>query len=363
MRVLVGSLKYSPVYKSHCCAFGGECEKRGYSVRYLLSHAYAWMLPNKIKKKTTFVGNSVDIISAIRDLLDFRNRKKIKESFLEDSPTHVYMHNYHFLNHFIAKLCKKYGSRFIYHVHEPYVENKKAHEGLHQYWLYLFEHFQGKLLHKTDVAIVSSKMASSLFDKRYPNFSGKKKLIPLMYEDLGNPVNNVKDRRYVTFVGPPVPAKSPETFLGIVDYSERNNLGLNFLLISRSQIKESRYYNKSNLEIFYRKRMTDEEFGNLIRKSIMVVTPYKRETQSSVILVSYMYGTPIISSNTGGLAEFVSHKETGYLLDINAKAEEWIEGINYVRRNFSRMSTNCRNYFVKNFSGKNWKKYLDEILV
>jgi glycosyltransferase involved in cell wall biosynthesis len=32
-----------------------------------------------------------------------------------------------------------------------------------------------------------------------------------------------------------------------------------------------------------------------------------------------MYGTPVVSSNVGGLPEFVHHKETGYLVDLNAK--------------------------------------------
>lgn len=362
MAIYVGSLKYSPVYKSHCRAFGKECEKHGYSVRYLFSHGYEWMLSERIMEKTTFVGNSVDIISMIRDSLDFGNREKLKKGFLENRPTHVYMHNYHPLNHFVAKLCGKYDSCFIQHVHEPYVENKKAHGGLHRYWLYLFEYVQGTLLEKTDIAIVSSKMASSLFDKRYPDFSGKKKLIPLMYEDLGNSVEDDQDRKYVTFVGPPVPAKAPETFLDIVDYSDINNLDLDFLLISNSKIKDSRYYEKVNLKVLYKEKMADEEFGSLIRKSLAVITPYKRETQSSVMLVSYMYGTPVVSANTGGLAEFVSHKETGYLLHADAETEEWIEGINYIQNNLSVMSKNCRNYFVENFSGENWKKYLDDIL-
>ena len=362
MTIYVGSLKYSPVFKSHCCAFGKACEKRGYSVRYIFSYEYEWMLPKEIKKKTIFVGHSVDIPSMLKDVFSPKNREKIRKIFLENQPTHIYMHNYHFLNHYIAKLSKKYGCRFIYHVHEPYVQDKKSHGGFQQYWLHLFEYFQGKLLNDTDIAIVSSHMASRLFDLRYPNFSGKKMLIPLMYEDLGNLDLETQDRKYITFVGPPVPAKNPEKFLEIVKYSNDNNLGLKFLLISRSKIKDTRYFQEKNLQVFYKEKISDEEFGELIKKSIAVLTPYRRETQSSVILVSYMYGTPVVSSNVGGLPEFVLHKKTGYLLDVNAKVEEWIEGINYIQKNFFILSKNCRKYFIRNFSGKNWEKYLDALL-
>ena len=362
MTIYVGSLKYSPVFKSHCCAFGKACKEKGYSVRYLFSGGYEWMLPKEIKEKTTFIGRSVGISSMLKDALSFKNKEKIRKMFSEDQPTHVYMHNYHFLNHYIAKLSKRHDCVFIYHVHEPYVQDKKAHAGFHQYWLYLYEYYQGKLLEKADIAIISSRRASSLFDCRYPSYCGKKKVIPLIYEDLGSSVDSMPDRKYVTFVGPPVPAKGPQTFLEIVDYSNQNDLDLNFLLISNSKVRGSRYYNKSNLKIFYKERITDKEFGTYIQKSLAVLTPYKRETQSSVILVSYMYGTPVVSSDTGGLSEFLSHKKTGYLLDKNAKIEEWVKAINYIRKNFSEMSKNCRNYFVENFSGENWEKYLGDLL-
>jgi len=362
MTVYVGSLKYAPVYKSLCCAFGKACEKRGYSVRYLFSREYEWMLPEEIKQKTTFIGHSVSISSMLKDTFSLKNREVVRKIFAEDKPTHVYMHNYHFLNHYIAKLANRHDCVFIYHVHEPYVRDKKAHGGFQQYWLYLFEYFQGKLLKNTDIAIVSSNMASTLFDYKYPNFSGKKMLIPLMYEDLGDTDPGVQDREYITFVGPPVPAKGPEKFLEIVRYSNDNNLGLKFLLISRSKIKDARYFKVRNLKVFCKDRMSDQEFGELIKRSIVVLTPYKRETQSSVILVSYMYGTPVVSSDVGGLPEFVSHGETGYLLSVDAKVEKWIEGISYVQKNFHRLSKNCRNYFVENFSEKNWEKYLDDIL-
>jgi len=363
MTIYVGSLKYSPVFKSHCCAFGRACEEKGYSVRYLFSREYDWLLPREVKEKTVFVGHSVSISSMLKDTFSFKNRKEIRKIFSEDQPTRVYMHNYHFLNHYIAKLSKRHGCSFIYHVHEPYVQNKKAHGGFHQYWLYLFECFQGKLLKNTDVAVVSSNVASHLFDLRYPDFSGKKILVPLMYEDLDGSDSDMQDREYITFVGPPVPAKNPEKFLAIVRYSNDNDLGLKFLLISRSKIRDTRYFREKNLEIFSRKRISNEEFGESIKRSIAVLTPYRRETQSSVILVAYMYGTPVVSSDVGGLPEFVSHRKTGYLLNVDAKVEDWIEGISYVQKNFPMLSKNCRKYFVENFSGKNWKKYLNDILI
>jgi glycosyltransferase involved in cell wall biosynthesis len=360
--IYIGSLKFSPIFKSHCCAFGKACEEGGYTVRYLFSHEYEWMLPQEIKEKTVFIGHSVDILSMLKDSLSRKNRKAISEIFRNGHPAAVYMQNFHFLNNYVAKLSRKNKCRFIYHVHEPFVANKKAHGGFHQYWLHLFEYFQERLLNNTDVAIVSSREASSLFDLRYSQFSGQKMLIPLIYEDLGESENALENRRFVTFVGPPVPAKNPEKFLAIVKHPESKKLNLKFLLISRSEVKDSKYLDEDNLKAFSQKRISDQDFGKLIKQSIVVITPYKRETQSSVILTSYMYGTPVISSNVGGLPEFVSEGKTGYLLSQNDNVTEWLERILRVSENFQEFSDNTRTYFVDNFSGQTWGKYLQKLL-
>lgn len=364
MKIYVGSLQYSPIYKSHCCALGKQCEERGYSVKYLFSEKYKWMLPEEIKRKTMFIGNSAGKFSAIADGLNFKLRKKLKAILSIGKPDYVYMYNFHpFLNYYAAKLSKRYGITFIQHVHEPYTENKKVYGGLHQYyWIYLFEYFQGRLLEKTDIAVLSSCEASSLFEKRYPGFSGRKAAIPLMYEDLGNLASNTKDRKYITFIGPPVPAKGPETFLEIVDYSERHKLELNFVLISRAKIDDPRYYSSGNLKIFYQEKITDEEIGDYLRESLMTITPYKTARQSSVVSTSYMYGTPVISTNVGGLPEVILHLNTGYLLDKDSRVEEWIGGIKFIEDNLSEMSKNCRTYFVEHFSEANWPKYFKDIL-
>jgi glycosyltransferase involved in cell wall biosynthesis len=362
MTIYVGSLEFSPIFKSHCCAFGRACEEKGYSVKYLFSRKYKCLLPPDICAKTIFIGNSTGISSMLRDWLSTGNREIIRETFLKDPPTLVYLQNFHLLNSFIAKLSRKNGGRFIYHVHEPFVKNKKAHGGFHQYWLHLFEYSQERLLKNTDIAVVSSKEASSLFNLRYHHFSGRKILIPLLYEDLGESKTNSGNRIFVTFVGPPVPAKNPEKFLDIVQESSNRNLPLKFLLLSRTALMDPKYFNKNNMEVSKPGLLTDEEFGNFIKKSIAVVTPYTRETQSSVILVSYMYGTPVISSNIGGLPEFVYEGKTGYLLSPTDDVAEWLERIFRLNENFQELSENARTYFLDNFSGKNWEKYLSSLL-
>lgn len=356
--ILVGSLQYSPIFKSHCCAFGKQCEKAGYEVRYLFSNNYKWMLNPDMLEKTTFVGNSNGIKSALIDGLNPSYRKTLKDIIEIDKPSHIYMHNYHpFFNQYISKIARKNNIKFIQHVHEPYVEDKSVYQGFQQYWLYLFEYMQGKLLRTTDVAIVSSDIALYLFQKRYPQYKGRLMKIPLMYEDIGDNID--RQRQYILFIGPLFPAKNPEKFLQIIDYSEKSNMGLKFLLSSRSRITDTRFINRRSLEIFYKEQISDEELASLMSKSIMTITPYKTARQSSVVYTAYMCGTPVLSSNVEGLMESVHHMKTGYCVDLNADIEEWIIGINFIIENLDWLSMNCRTEFLNNFSEINWTHYFN----
>jgi hypothetical protein len=62
------------------------------------------------------------------------------------------------------------------------------------------------------------------------------------------------------------------------------------------------------------------------------------------------------------MPEFVSHGKTGYLVRMDSPIEEWIKGIFFTLKNLHKITTNCRNYFVETSSGKNWRKYLPDLL-
>jgi glycosyltransferase involved in cell wall biosynthesis len=342
---------------------GKQAELKGYDVRYLFSHAYAWMLPPSIKEKTWFIGNSTGIVSSIGDGLSLKTRSKLMKLLKNDPPDYIYCYNFHpFLNYFVASLAKKHGCTFIQHVQEPYVEDKRVYRGMQQYWLRGFEYLQERLLKITDIAIVSSERSRQLFQKRYPDFSGRLMTIPLMYEDQGNVPQNIEKRHFITFIGPPAPAKGTEIFLNVVKYAHEYQYPFEFLLISRKKIEDRRFYKYPNLHIVYNEKISDEDMREYLLESQMVITPYLVATQSSVVLTSFMFGTPALSSNVGGLPEFIEHGKTGYLTDPAAKTEEWVKGVEYITEHLYEMSHNCRNHFKENFSENNWPKYFHMLL-
>lgn len=362
MKVMVASLQYSPVFKSLCCALGNQCEQEGHEVKYLFSTEYSWMLSEETKKKAVFAGRSNSSFSALVDGFDYRVRRLLRTAICEWRPDLLYMYNFHpFLNRYSARIVKKCGGCPIQHIHEPYVEDKSAYEPGHRLMLHIFEVLQGSLVRRAGIVVLSSDEAMRLFKKRFPRFSGRLLRIPLLYEDLGNPGIDLARRRYLSFLGPPVKAKGPATFLSIVKNSEMENRGYEFRLISRKAISDPSYLGHRNLRIFFKQNISDEEIGELIKESIAIIAPYRTARQSSVVSTAYMYGVPVIATNIGGLKEVIDHERTGFLVNENAKLEEWMAGIDFVKKNMTELSARCRSHFVEEFSEVNWKKYLDEL--
>ena len=363
MKVLVGSLQFSPIFKSHCCAFGKQCEKAGHDVTYLFSSHYSWLLDEDSRRKTFFVGDSKDGTSAMLDGLKLSNRRLIRGLIENQKPGCVYMPNIHpFLNRTVAEAAHKIGAVFVQHFHEPYVEDKTAYHGAQRYWLRAFESIQERLLRSTDLAIVSSKDAEALFEKRYPDFDGKMALIPLLYEDLAGSRPSEEERRYVTFIGPVVPAKGPEILAKVVKLALNSAPELRFQIISRVPVKDIDLSSCMNLTVYLKERITDAEFGGRIRQTHVVIAPYKSVRQSSSVITSYMYGVPVVGSNVGGMTEVILSGKTGYLVSLDAKPEEWLDAICQAKKNFPSMSRDCREYFVKKHSETNWANYLEEVL-
>lgn len=351
-------MQYSPIFKSHCYALGKQLKIEGHEIKYLLSSQYKWMLNQEESENVLFAGKSKDLKSILFDSVKISNFSIINKFIEKDRPKFVYFQNIHpIFNYHIIKRVKKYGGTVIQHIHEPYVENKSIYGGSLRYWLYIFEFIQGLILNNVDKAILSSQEASILFNKRYPEFNGKKIMIPLIYEDLGLKRKKYR-RQYINFIGPPVPAKGPEKFLDIVRHSDIDD---KFLLISRLKIEDKKYYQYRNLKIFYEDKINDEIIGNFMDKSLMTITPYKTARQSSVTSTANMYGTPVLGTNINGLKEFIYHKKTGYLVDIDAGIKEWLKGVEYIKNNLDELSANSRNFFEQNHSETNWPKYFKEV--
>lgn len=67
----------------------------------------------------------------------------------------------------------------------------------------------------------------------------------------------------------------------------------------------------------------DDQVASYFRAADLVALPYLKIYQSGVLLMACSYGTPVVATDTGGLAEALRHGETGLLVpprDVDALA-------------------------------------------
>ncbi len=74
--------------------------------------------------------------------------------------------------------------------------------------------------------------------------------------------------------------------------------------------------------------LPDEVLAAWVQLADVLVLPYRSATQSAVVQLAFGQGTPVITTNVGGLAEVVTHGETGLVVPPEnaaalAEAIEW----------------------------------------
>jgi len=72
--------------------------------------------------------------------------------------------------------------------------------------------------------------------------------------------------------------------------------------------------NKNNIKVFS-DYIPDNAVATFFSASDVCILPYRSATQSGITGISYNFGTPIIATNKGGLAEFIKHAETGMIIE------------------------------------------------
>jgi glycosyltransferase involved in cell wall biosynthesis len=328
-RVLVVSLKYSPVHGAHCLALGEPLREMGYDVRYLLSNALGWTLPDEAKPFVRFTGSSRNVQEVIWDsIADRAWRRADTLEFLRDvQPAAVVFESSHPSNEVIAVLARRAcpGTSLWMLVHEPHVADKGKHGLPRSLIIAGHEWTLQRLTRCLDGVLLASEEAVQQFRAAYPDFGGTVLRVPLLFADRASSVPG--ERHYFSFIGHAVPAKGIDVFFQMVETSASLGRQWQFQIATSTSI--SRHLRglspaaRRTLRAVSRPRLSDGEIDEAIRGSWAVLAPYRRVTQSGVLPVAFMHGTPVISTRAGGMPEFVVPGETGYLVEQDARFDDW----------------------------------------
>ncbi len=353
------SLKFTPGLKKEFIVLGENLRKKGLNVKYMLAKSYKNF--GYTCEGTEYITESDEIRSIIVDTLKFLNGKKIMKILSLYSPGFLCFYNVHPLNPFIARMVKKRFSKAVIalYLHDPFKPDKTPYGKGKAAYIALVECIQKNTVRYVDHVISPSEYSSQLFKRHYPKFKGETHIAPLIVPDQGFLKN--KKRRYFSIVGGIHSATGHDTFVKLLNFAAEKELDYDFALISSSNI--SRYYKmliskaRKTLNVINRNIIADSEINKIVRESYAVFRFDREVTQSGVIPVAYMNGTPVIVRDIPGLRQHVKHRQNGYVVSYNCSPEDILEAMSFVKQNFSQLSENARTSYEITWSDRNWDKY------
>jgi len=366
--VLIICLKYAPGNWQHMKSFAYCLKERGYNVHFIISQNFQWMNID-FSDMADYLASSKSFLTILLDVFLFflwRWYSFIK-IFRKYKPRVILFVMWHPLNYFLAKILKTLypNTQTCYWMHEPYkVDKSEYKEKLIAF--NAIEYLQQMLLPFIDIVILHSNRALNAFNIRYSNYKGKIKLIPLLFKDECK-IKDVSSRMFdITFIGNAARAKGIDDFFEIVKKNRELNLGLRLQLVTPSKI--DRYLSEldcwpdSLLKVINKPRISDDEIREACAKSLTIIAPYRETTQSGVVPVAFMCGTPVIATDIEGLREYVIDKVNGMLISKDFSLENVISVLKYVKENFSELSQNARKSYEETWAEWNFDKYYEWLI-
>jgi glycosyltransferase involved in cell wall biosynthesis len=122
----------------------------------------------------------------------------------------------------------------------------------------------------------------------------------------------------------------------------------------------SRYLDNENI-IFINRYIKSGELVGLIRKSKFIITPYTDATHSAVIMSSFVFNKPVVSTELDGITEVIKNNYTGILFakSENSKMELMaiIKRLMNNTEELKRLSLNIKK--EKEIGSISWSKIID----
>ena len=118
----------------------------------------------------------------------------------------------------------------------------------------------------------------------------------------------------------------------------------------------------NHLVTFINEYIPEKDISKYFSCSDVIVLPYKTASQSGVIQIAYNFNTPVVTTDVGGLSEYVDQGNTGILVESkNPKQLSEVLHYNLTNNYFDQFSKNIEQY-KKKFSWEYFIEGIDEII-
>jgi glycosyltransferase involved in cell wall biosynthesis len=170
--------------------------------------------------------------------------------------------------------------------------------------------------------------------------------------------------QYFLFVGRIVKYKGIETMLRAF----RSALGNTDKILaiagsgtfSEAERSELAHIPDTRIKVFNR-WLNDSEIATLTANAYMTILPYEGATQSGVIPLSAAFGTPSITSDSGGLKEQIVNEKTGFIFpagDAAALQSTIIKASKLPEDKYQKMRDDSLSYATENWS---WDRLAEKL--
>ncbi len=363
IKTIIICLKYAPGNWQHMYSFVNSLRKSNNNVRLLISKYFIWM-NKEYSNMTDYVTTSSAFANILKDIIIFFLYKwnYYANYFERYKPMIVLFVMWHPLNYYLAKIVKRLSpeTKICCWMHEPYKTDKSQYRNK-IFQILAIEYLQSMYVPMIDVVILHSQRALESFNLKYPQYRGKVKVIPLLFADECKKSTSAAREYDITFIGNAVKAKGIEGLFRLIKYNHELNMGLKIQLVTSSHI----HYYLGNLVSGYEKYLavinkpyiSDGEIREACKRSYSVIVPYKETTQSGVVPVAFMCGTPVIGTDVEGLTECITDKKDGMIIPVDYSCKDVDYAVKYIKSNFYRLSQNARKKYKDTWDDSNWNKY------
>ena len=213
--------------------------------------------------------------------------------------------------------------------------------------------FAKSLLKNTDTVLLPSGKAEEYYQKFCAKINGNYAVFPLVFTDEAKE-SGCCEKKYFSFISTVQNSKNFTMFLDYVRYKSGKDASALFQIATRSDI--SAFLDKPLRELIGQKRLivnhahslSNEEINRAYAVSNCTWMLYSRSTQSGALCKSFMFGAPVIASDTGSFREVVN-ADNGILLSGAYSLGEIDQAYESIKRDLPRLSRGARETFLRAF--------------
>jgi glycosyltransferase involved in cell wall biosynthesis len=354
------SLKFAPGLMKEFAVIGENLKLEGFSINYLLANSYKHL--DYELGGTIYLTTSKSIKEILYDSLRLYFSKKFNELMeADENLKFVLFYNPHILNFIVARIVKKRYKRIttVLYLHDPYKSEKRAYGFFKALYISLVELLQKLTVNYIDHVIFPSEYSHKIFLNHYQKYRGQLHIAPLLVPDQWD--GNEANTQLFSIVGGYHNATGHDTFIKLINYVAENNLDFRFGIVSSSDISkllsQLSVKGRGLVEIINKKLIKDSEINAMVCQSYGIFRLDREVTQSGVVPVAFMNGTPVIVRDIPGLTQHVKHGFNGYIVPFACTFLDLVKAMEYIINNYEKLSLNARKSYENLWADNNFIKY------